>query len=76
MDKSGHTISSSVRSCHRIGKFDSGRTLPRLLLVVLSSTVDVHNILSKCHQLPSTISIEADLSHSARKAEYILLKKR
>ena len=71
---SDHT--SSIRDCRRVGKYDSGRSRPRPVLVLLNSTADVHNILSRRHHLTSPILIKPDLSPADRKVEALLLKER
>lgn len=71
---SGH--SSSIRDCHRLGKYANNSPRPRPLLVSLNSTADVYNILSKRHNSPSPITIKPDLSPTNRKIEALLLKER
>ena len=48
----------------------------RPILVLLNSTADVRNILSKCHSLSSPVSIKPDRSTTERRIEAILLKER
>ena len=61
---SDHT--SSICDCRRVGKYDSGRSRPRPVLVLLNSTADVHNILSRRHHFTSPILIKPDLSPADR----------
>ena len=72
----GTNHTTTIRDCHRLGKYDHSGSRSRPLLVTLNSTADVLRILSKRHLLPSSISIKADLSPTARKVETILLKER
>ena len=53
---------SLIRDCFRLGKYSPDSQSARPILVTLSSTVDVSNILSNCCLLPSSISIRPDLS--------------
>ena len=72
----GPNRSSSIRDCHRLGKYVSSSVRPRPLLVQLNSTADVSKVLSKRHSVPSSISIKPDLSLADRKIEALLLKER
>ena len=65
---------SSIRDCHRIGKYQSSRSRP--ILVSLNSTADVRNILSINRSLSSSVSIKPDRSPAERKTESVLLKER
>ena len=67
---------SSIRDCHRLGKYSTTNSPSRPLLVSLNSTVDVHDVLFRRQCLSSTIFIKPDLSPSARKAESFLLQER
>ena len=67
---------SLIRDCRRVGKYDSGRSRPRPVLVILNSTADVHNILSRRRLLTSPVFIKPDLSPASRKIEAFLLKER
>ena len=67
---------SSVRDCHRLGKYDHNKPRPRPLLVSLNSTADVDNVLSHRHLVPAGIVVKADLSPEERKVEAILLQER
>ena len=70
----GSDHKSLVRDCHRVGRYDMNKCRP--ILVLLNSTADVRNILSKCHSLSSPVSIKPDRSTTERKIEAILLKER
>lgn len=72
----GPNQSSSIRDCHRLGKYVSDSLRPRPLLVQLNSTADVYKVLSKRHNVPSSVSIKPDLSPANRKIEALLLKER
>ena len=67
---------SLIRDCFRLGKYSPDSQSARPILVILSSTVDVFNILSNCRSLPSSISIRPDLSPQQRKVCGTLLKER
>ena len=67
---------SQIRFCFRLGKYSPISQSACPILVTLSSTVDVSNILSNCRSLPSSISIRPDQSPQQRKVRGILLKER
>ena len=72
----GPNQSSSIRDCRRLGKYVSDSLRPRPLLVQLNSTADVYKVLSKRHNVSSSVSIKPDLSPANRKIEALLLKER
>ena len=65
---------SQIHNCFRLGKYSPDCQSAGPILVTLSSTVDVSNILSNCRSLPSSISIRPDQSPQQRKVRGILLK--
>ena len=67
---------SSIRDCHRLGKYISSKSRPRPLLVFLNSTADVNNILSHRHLVSSPIVVKPDRSPEERKVEATLLQER
>ena len=67
---------SQMCDCFQLGKYSPDCRSARPILVTLSSTVDVSNILSNCHSLPSYISIHPDQSPQQRKVCGIFLKER
>ena len=69
--------SSSIRDCHRLGRYVKGKSSCRPLLVTLNSTIDVRSILQSYNNSSDTsITIKADLSTLERKTNAILLKER
>ena len=72
--KSSHF--SQIRDWFWLGKYSPDSQSARPILVTLSSTVDVSNILSNYHSLPSSISIRPDQSPQQRNVHGILLKER
>ena len=69
--------SSSIRDCHRLGRYVKGESSCRPLLVTLNSTRDVRSILQSYNNSSDTsITIKADLSTLERKVNAILLKER
>uniref|UniRef100_A0A1X7SYA1 Uncharacterized protein n=1 Tax=Amphimedon queenslandica TaxID=400682 RepID=A0A1X7SYA1_AMPQE len=69
-------FSFQVRDCHRLGQYRPNSTKSRPLLVTLSSTIQVSNILSNCHHLSGVVSVRPDLSASERRERGILMKER
>ena len=68
--------SSSIRDCHRLGKFSKGNSRHRPILVMLNRSAEVNSILSKKKHLPTSIYIKPDMNPDLRKLEKILLKER
>lgn len=75
VEKNSHR-ESSIRDCHRLGKYASNNPRPRPLLISLNSTADVDNILSHRHLVPTGIVVKPDQSPEERKVEAILLQER
>ena len=71
---SGHT--GIMRDCRRIGRYVPNKGQTRPILVSLSSTMDVANVLSRRRLLQRPISVRADLSPRDRETESILLHQR
>ncbi|XP_019848641.1 PREDICTED: uncharacterized protein LOC100634511 [Amphimedon queenslandica] len=69
-------FSFQVRDCHHLGQYRPNSTKSRPLLVTLSSTIQVSNILSNCHHLSGVVSVRPDLSASERRERGILMKER
>ena len=65
-----------VRDCRRLGKYNASRIRPRPVLVTLSSTAEVNNILFNRRNLTSPEFIKPDLSPADRKIQSLLLTER
>ena len=67
----------SVRDCRRLGKYSETSLSPRPLLVTLTKSSEVYDILAKRYFLAKeNIFIKPDLSPADRQVESILLKER
>ena len=66
-------VPQSIRDCYRLGKFSSGASRPRPILIRIA---DVSGILSKRRNLTQPYSIKPDMSPNQRLHESILLKER
>ena len=67
----------SVRDCRRLGKYSETSLRPRLLLVTLTKSSEVYDILAKKYFLAKeNIFFKPDLSPADRQVESILLKER
>ena len=67
---------SSVRDCFRLGSYSHNNGRPRPVLVRLSRSVHVINILSKWSKYPNNVIIKPDLSPKRHKIDKILLSVR
>jgi hypothetical protein len=67
---------STIRDCHRIGRYNPNADRSRPMLVSLSSTADVRNILSLRRSLPSHVLVRSDKSPNERRIWSILSEER
>lgn len=66
----------SIKDLFRLGKFDSGRSRPRSILVKFVRCADASKVLSKVSSLSQPFIVKPDMSAAQRVRESILLKER
>ena len=71
------SLDSSIQSqCYRLGKFSTGASRPRPLLIKFVRVADVTSILSKKRNLSNPYSLKPDMSSEQRLQESVLMKER
>ena len=68
--------SQSIKDCYRLGKFSTGASRPRPLLIKFVRVADVTSILSKKRNLSNPYSLKPDMSSEQRLQESVLMKER
>ena len=67
---------SSIRDCHRLGKFNEATTKPRPILITFLRSGDASLALSKISSFKGPVRIKPDLSPEERTREAVLMKQR
>ena len=68
--------SQSIKDCFRLGKFSSGASRPRPILIKFVRVADVASILAKKKNLSHPYSIKPDMSPDQRLQESVLMRER
>ena len=68
--------SQSIKDCFRLGKFSSGASRPRPILIKFVRVADVASILAKRKNLSHPFSIKPDMSPDQRLQESVLMRER